>query len=214
MWVPLAGAALFQIDGWDRKVSNWARDETPVFGSQQSAQRWSDHLRTASSVAYFTTVLATPGPAEAGPWIRDKAQGVAVGLGAIAVTGLATSTLKSATGRTRPNGEGTNSFPSGHTSHSAVLTGLARDNLEDIDLSPRTRGALDIGLDALTVGTAWARIEAGAHFPSDTLFSMALGNYVSRFFDAAFLGSDSRRPVAFNITPLSRGLELQFEIRY
>ena len=214
VWVPLAGAALFQVDGWDRKVSNWARDETPVFGSQSAAQDWSDRLRTASSVAYFSTVLATPGPPETGLWIRDKAQGVAVGLGAIAVTGLATSTLKSAAGRTRPNGQGTNSFPSGHTSHSAVLTGLAHDNLEDIDLSPRLRGSLDLGLDALTVGTAWARIEAGAHFPSDTLFSMAVGNFVSRFFDTAFLHTDSTRPVAFNITPVARGVELQFEIRY
>src|SRR5262245_43957499 len=66
VWVPLAGAAIFQIDDWDRKVSNWARDNTPVFGSQQSASDWSDRLRTASSVAYFATVLATPGPEDSG----------------------------------------------------------------------------------------------------------------------------------------------------
>ena len=58
VWAPVAGAAMFQINGWDRKVSNWARDNTPVFGSQRSAADWSDHLRTASSVAYLATVLA------------------------------------------------------------------------------------------------------------------------------------------------------------
>jgi hypothetical protein len=47
VWVPLAGAALFQIDGWDRKVSNSAREHTPIFGSQQNAEDWSDYLRTA-----------------------------------------------------------------------------------------------------------------------------------------------------------------------
>jgi membrane-associated phospholipid phosphatase len=214
VWVPLAGAALFQINGWDRKVSNWARDNTPVFGSQGNARDWSDTLRTASSVAYFATVLATPDPHDSGPWMRDKAQGLVAGLGAIAVAGFATSTLKGATGRTRPNGQGTNSFPSGHTSHSAVLTGLARDDLDDIDMSAGTRRALDLGLDALTVGTAWARVEAGAHFPSDTLASIALGNFVSRVCTEAFLSPSSDRRLAFSLTPVARGVELQWQLRY
>ena len=214
VWVPLIGAALFQIDGWDRKVSNWARNNTPVFGSQQSAADWSDHLRTASSVAYFATVLATPDPSDAHDWLRDKAQGVAVGLGAVAVTGLVTTGLKNAAGRTRPNGEGTQSFPSGHTSHSAVTTGLARDNLDDIDMSVGLRDALDVGADALTIGTAWARVEAGAHFPSDTLFSMALGSFVSRTFDRSFLESGSDRSVAWNVVPMPRGVQVQFSLRY
>jgi hypothetical protein len=214
VWVPLAGAAVFQIDGWDRKVSNWARDNTPVFGSQRSAQDWSDHLRTASSVGYFSTVLAIPAPAEAGPWIRDKARGLSVQLGAVAVTGLATSTLKSATRRTRPSGEGTNSFPSGHTSHAAVLNALSRDNLERIDITPDTRRALNFGLDALTVGTAWARVEAGAHFPSDTLASMALGNFISGVFDQAFFASDTSQSLAFAVIPTSRGMEVTFSWRH
>src|SRR5665213_2657024 len=33
-WGPLAAAAVFQIDGWDRKVSTWARSNAPVFGSE------------------------------------------------------------------------------------------------------------------------------------------------------------------------------------
>jgi PAP2 superfamily protein len=214
VWLPVAGAAVLQIDDWDRKISNSARKHTPIFGSQQAAQDWSDRLRTASSVAYFATVLTTPGPDEPGPWIRDKAQGLAVGLGAIAVTGLATTAMKKASGRTRPNGEGTESFPSGHTSHSAVLTGLARDNLEVMDLGDGTRHALDIGLDALTIGTGWARVEAGAHFPSDVLVGMALGNFVSRFFDAAFFEHDSASALAFSFEPLPRGGELQWESRF
>ncbi len=214
VWLPLAGAAVFQIDGWDRKVSNHARDSTPIFGSQRAAEDWSNRLRTASSVAYFASVIATPDPDETGPWLRDKAQGLVVGLGAIAVSGLATSTLKSATARTRPNGEGTNSFPSGHVSHSAVLTGLARDNLEYIDMSSGARRALDVGLDALTIGTAWARIEAGAHFPSDTLFSMALGNFVSGFFDRAFLDADSGHRSHVALTTVPHGLALEWEMSF
>ena len=214
VWVPLAGAAVFQIDGWDRKVSNWARDNTPVFGSTQSAKDWSDYLRTASSVAYFSTVVFTPGSDEIGPWVREKSQGLLVGLGAIAVTGAVTTGLKSATGRTRPNGENNESFPSGHTSHSAVLTGLAHDNLSTIDMSAGSRLALDAGLDALTIGTAWARVEAGAHFPSDTLVGMALGNFVSRFFDEAFLGSASEQHATVTVTPSRHGLSLEWQLAF
>jgi hypothetical protein len=214
VWVPLAGAAVFQIDGWDHKVSNWAREKTPVFGSEQSAKDWSDYLRTASSVAYFSTVVLTPGDDALGPWLRDKSQDLLVGLGAIAVTGAATTGLKSATGRTRPNGESDESFPSGHTSHSAVLTGLARDNLAAVDMSPRARLALDTGLDLLTVGTAWARVEAGAHFPSDTLVGMALGNFVSRFFDDAFLGPSGEQRASVTVTPARHGLSLQWRLAF
>ena len=214
VWVPLAGAAVFQIDGWDRKVSNWARENTPVFGSEQSAKDWSDYLRTASSVAYFSTVVFTPGSDELAPWVREKSQGLLVGLGAIAVTGVTTTALKSVTDRTRPNGENDESFPSGHASHSAVLTGLAHDNLAAMDMSPGTRLTLDVGLDALTIGTAWARVEAGAHFPSDTLVGMALGNFVSRFFDEAFLGPSNEQRSSVTVMPSRRGLILQWQLAF
>jgi hypothetical protein len=214
VWLPLVGAAAFQVHDWDRRVSNYAREHTPIFGSQRAAQEWSDRLRTASSVAYFATVLATPGPDEPEPWIRDKARGLAVGLGAIAVTGLATTGLKKASGRARPNGQGNESFPSGHTSHSAVLTGLARDNLEYLEIGDGTRRALDIGLDALTIGTGWARVEAGAHFPADVLVGMALGNFVSKLFDRAFLESGSASALTLNLQPLPRGVELQWQARF
>lgn len=212
VWVPLAGAALFQVDDWDRKVSDWARRETPVFGSQRSAADWSNRLRTASFMPYVVTVVLAPGTGERGEWARDETQGLLVGLGAIGATSLATSALKNQISRTRPDGEDDQSFPSGHTSLSAVATGLARDNLRAFDLSGRSRRTLDLGLDALTVGTAWARVEAGAHFPADTLAAMALGSFVSRFADEAFLGIGPARHVAWMLAPLRGGVELQWAL--
>ncbi len=214
VWLPLAGAATLQINDWDRKVSNWARENTPVFGSQRSAADWSNRLRTASSVAYVATVLATPGADTARNWFEDKTKGLAVGLGAIAVTAGMTTLLKKTSGRTRPNGQGNKSFPSGHASHSAVLTGLARDNLRETSIDDRTRHVLDFGLDALTAGTAWARVEAGAHFPADTLVGIALGNYISSVFDNTFFSSTSDRRVAWTVTPLPGGLELNWEASF
>jgi len=214
VWVPLAGAALLQINGWDRKVSDWARENTPVFGSEHNASDWSDRLEIASAVSYFATALATRGPEDPDAWWRDKGRGLAVGLGAIACTGAATTMLKYATGRTRPNGDSTESFPSGHTSFVAVTTGLASDNLRDIDLSDGVRRGLVLGLDSLTISTAWSRVEAGAHFPADTLAGMALGYFFSAFADDAFLHGASDRRVALTLVPVRGGAELQWQLAY
>jgi hypothetical protein len=213
VWLPLLGAGLLQINGWDRKVSDWARENTPIFGSEESAARWSDDLRTASSIAYHASVLATPDEGPFGNWLESKAKGYAVGLAAVGFTGLTTNGLKSVTARERPNGQDTESFPSGHTSHSAVLTELAQCNLESIRMSDGSHLALDIGLNALTIGTGWARVEAGAHFPSDSLFAMALGNWSGRAFNDAFMGLGGAPQLSLAFMPLEHhGIELRWRV--
>src|SRR4030095_6931944 len=75
VWVPALGAAVMQIDDWDRRVSDWAREHTPVFRSEANAERWSDDLRTASVIAHYATIIATPGGSDAGDWLIAKAKG-------------------------------------------------------------------------------------------------------------------------------------------
>ncbi len=202
VWGPLAGAAVFQVDNWDHRVSDWAQDHTPVFGSQDDAEQWSDYLRDASEWANYLTIVATPGGSDTGQWVAAKARGVLVQAAAASATNFATGELKSTFDRERPNGADRESMPSGHTSESAVHTRLASRNLASIDMDPGTRRALDVGLAALTIGTSWARIEAGWHYPSDTLVGMALGNFIGSFVNDAFLGlQDSRVSVAFAPQP-------------
>jgi hypothetical protein len=212
VWAPLAGAAAFQVDDWDRRTSDWAREHTPVFGSQQSAEDWSDDLRNVSVLAHYATIVATPSGDEPGEWIVNKAKGTLVGVAAVSATVAATNGLKSAADRTRPNGLAQESFPSGHTSSSAVHTRLASRNLESIAMSKGTRRALDAGLYALTIGTSWARIEAGWHYPSDTLFSIALGNFIASFVNDAFLGLDGKASVS--LAPVERGAIAQLHVRF
>ena len=211
-WLPLAGAAVLQIDGWDRKVSNWARRRTPIFGSQQNAADWSDRLRSASSYAYFATLVATPSGPDTPTWLLDKTRGAAVGLAALVVTDEESTLLKNAAARERPNGQDDQSMPSSHASRSAVLTQLGRRNLEWIDVSDTTRRILDVGLTSLTLGTAWARVEAGFHYPSDTLAGMAIGNFNGAFFNDAFMGLAQPSPVTFGIEPLGGGAQLWVRI--
>ncbi|MCU0974934.1 MAG: phosphatase PAP2 family protein [Steroidobacteraceae bacterium] len=204
VWGPLLGAAAFQIDDWDRRTADWARENTPVFGSTDNAAQWSDDLRSASAWAHYATILATPGGEEPGEWLLAKAKGALVQAAATSATSNLTSALKDASGRERPNGTDDLSFPSGHTSSTAVHARLASRNLESIDLDPGTRRALDAGLAALTIGTSWARIEAGYHFPSDTLVGMALGHFIGSFVNDAFLGLESSR-VSVAPAPLPDG---------
>jgi hypothetical protein len=214
VWGPLVAAGVLQVDNADHRISDWARDHTPVFGSQDNAAQWSDDLRSASTLAYLGTALLAPSGDGLGTWIENKAKGGLVGVGAAALTSITTRELKKATGRERPDGSDTESFPSGHVSRSAVFTQLASRNLQYFDISRGTRTALDVGLDSLTIATAWARIEAGAHFPSDTLFGMALGNFFGAFVNDAFLGSPEAAPASVAFTALPGGAALQFEVRF
>ncbi len=191
VWAPLAGAVVMQIDDLDERTADWAREHTPIFGSQRNAENWSDDLRTASAVTHYATIVATPGGDEFTDWLAAKAKGTLVDVAAVSATTAITRSLKTAVGRERPNGADDESFPSGHTSSSAVHTRLASRNLHSIQIPVGARRTLDIGLYALTLGTSWSRIEAGWHFPADTMFSMALANFVASFVNDSFLGLDS-----------------------
>jgi membrane-associated phospholipid phosphatase len=214
VWAPLAGAALLQIDSWDEELSDWARDETPVFGSTQSAADWSDGLRDAAVVGYAATVLATPGGTFDGHWLVAKAKGAAVGVGAFAATAGLTSGLKSLTSRERPDASDDDSLPSGHASTAAVFDSLTVSNLQSIDVSTGLRTTLEIGTGAVTAGTAWARVEAGKHYPSDVLIGVALGNFMGAFFSDAFLGLGPGARVALTAEPVRGGAVLRWQVNF
>jgi membrane-associated phospholipid phosphatase len=210
VWVPAVGACVFligdQIGHIDQKLSNWAVEHTPVFRSQEGAAQASDYLQNAARAAGVLTALATPsGPApeawkegkaaEEWEWLVAKGKGmVGVEGGAVLGTFLTTYALKETIHRSRPDtsdpSEATKSFPSGHASHTAVWAMLASRNVATLPWPEESRTALQAGLTVLTLGAAWARVEAKQHFPSDVLFGAALGNFFGAFINEAFLGLD------------------------
>jgi membrane-associated phospholipid phosphatase len=212
VWAPLAGAAAFQINSFDRRTSDWARENTPLFGSTIRAEQYSDDLRAATGILQFATLLATPSGPDPGEWTANKARGLAVELSAMGATAATTGFLKQTTGRERPNGNNDQSFPSGHTSSASVNGRLAVLNLESIDMPQGARIAADAGVDLAVFGTAWARIEAGAHYPSDVLVGMAIGNFFARFMTGAFLGPESRD--AISVAATDGGARLDWTVRF
>jgi membrane-associated phospholipid phosphatase len=205
---------VLQVDSWDEDVADWASDEAPIFGSPANADDWSDGLRIASAVGYGASVLATPGGNLDGDWLLAKAQGTAVGAGAFAATAGVTGGLKSLTSRERPDGSGDDSLPSGHASTAAVFGTLTVRNLRSIDIPPAMRTTLGIGAGAITAGTAWARVEAGQHYPSDILIGIALGNFMGAFFTEAFLGLEPGGRHAFSVAPTREGAMLGWDVRF
>jgi hypothetical protein len=213
---PVAATEFYgPLFGWDfdERTADWAREHTPVFGSQRNAEDWSDDLRTASVIAHYATIVATPSGDDFGDWLANKAKGTLVDVAAVSATTAITRSLKKAVGRERPNGADDESFPSGHTSSSAVHTRLASRNLRSIDMSAGARRTIDVGLYALTIGTSWSRIEAGWHFPADTLFSMALGNFMASFVNDAFLGLDNSR-ASLTLATTPDGAIVQWRTRW
>jgi hypothetical protein len=204
-WAPAAGALAFQIGDADKKVTSWASRKTPVYGSQKNADRISNRLLDAAGGAWLASALFTPSGDDASSWTIAKAKGLGVQEGAgIALRGVV-GVIKTETGRRRPNGVGTSSFPSAHASGAALYATLASRNIETMGWSETAVTTSKIALGTLTAATAWARIEANEHYPSDVLAGISLGHFLGAFFTDAFLGLDNERNIAVSIGPLHKG---------
>lgn len=213
-WAPAAAALILQIDDMDEDLSDWAADNTPVFGSQGSADDASDYLRDAAIAAYGTTAILTPSGEKAETWLVNKAKGVGIGVGSILLTYGVTKGLKDAVNRTRPNGTGRDSFPSAHASAASASAALASRNLDYLSVTGWRKTALRAGFLALPYATGWARVEADQHYPSDVLAGIALGNFISAFFNDAFIGEESARWATFGIEPSKGGLTMKVSLTF
>lgn len=203
-WAPVAGALALQIGDLDNEIADWANKETPLFGSRGNADDASDWLRSASFATYVATALAAPA-GDGGDWFGAKAKGFAVGGAAVAATELATRQTKIAAGRNRPLGQNDSSFPSRHASLTAVAARLSHETLRYYDLSRGETLAADAGLAGLVIVTAWARVEAGEHHPTDVLAGAALGNFFAVFATEAFLHPAVGDNMALKVEPSRDG---------
>ena len=203
-WAPAIGAAVFAIDDFDRKVSDWAIERNPVFGSTSTADDASDYLLWATAGTACITAIATPSGEDPGDWLLSKARGVVVEAAGAGATAGVTSALKTAVGRPRPSG-GKYSFPSSHASASYSFATLTSKNLESISLPDGLRLGLQAGAYTMAGGVAWARVEAGAHFPSDVLAGAAIGHFLTAFIHAAFLGLPLDGSVTLEVDPTREG---------
>ena len=211
--LPLSAAVIFSFGDLDEQVSDWARDDTPIFGSAENAKDISDIFRAALGAETLAVIVAAPSSndPEQGPsrWKRLGVTALAVGL----ETGT-TQSLKALTNRTRPNIEDRRSFPSGHSSNAFVTSTLSNRHLEAIDLAPWVKTSVKASNIVLASATAWARVEAGFHFPSDIFAGAALGTFFGSFIYDAFIGTSGPQRVHFMIGPSENGTRAQIFIPF
>lgn len=205
--IPAVGAIVFATTGYDRKVSNWANKHHPIFGNKDVARDASNFLLIPLPIEVIGTALATPNGQDSKERAVSKLKGLAVEGAAVLLADGVSWGLQKAINRTRPDG-GSGSLPSVHASTAFSLSTLSNRNLESLPLSDEVRIPLQIGNVLLATSIAWARVEAGEHFPSDVLAGAALGNFFSAFIHDAFLGLPERKRFLV-ISPLRRGLMAQ-----
>lgn len=173
-WVPAAVAALLVVTDTDKALSRWAAEHRPVYGSQRSAQDAGDRLRTALAGSAVVTSLVAPGQQDA--WLPGRPGSLVTLALAATATSQITGDLKDATDRERPNGVDRRSFPSSHSAAASTYATVAAQRTRELSLSPGQSQAFQAGFHTLAAATAWARVEARAHYPVDVLTGYALGN--------------------------------------
>ena len=208
-FVPAAGALVFGLSKWDKKVSHWATGHNPIFGSTHNAENDKLYLEIPLYTEVFITALATPSGGDSKDWVYSKLKGIAVEGAAELVTAGATSLLKDTTGRTRPNQSSSKSFPSGEASAAFSSVALSNRNLDSIELPQEVRIPLKVVNILLGTSVAWARVEAQAHFPSDVLAGAALGNFLSTTVHDSFLNLPKEKTYGFGIFPMEGGVMAQ-----
>ena len=199
-WAPLSAGLVFGTTGLDESLSDWATDRRPIFQSADRAAGFSDVLRgglLAGSAA--SSLLAPLPPADGGRSVI--AARLAANLLAYGTTRASVDGLKAAIDRDRPNREDDRSLPSGHAGTAFNAAASIELNLAHADLSPGDGLAMRFGAYGLAGTTAWARLEAGKHFPSDVLVGAALGNFLARFFLDALSGPRTPPPVTIDVDP-------------
>lgn len=207
-WLPIASAAVLQVDDFDRRISDWARDETPIFGSTQHASDASDTWRTVTNDLWTVSLFVPPSGETAGEWAWSRTKGATVEIAAKAVSRGVTSVLKDVSNRARPDGSDDRSFPSGHMTEAFGSAALGARNLDWSNLPSGAVWPGKIALYGSSILTGWARVEAGKHFPSDVLFAAGATNFVVGFVHDAFLGLGSGPEVLVSGGPDGDGWEV------
>jgi membrane-associated phospholipid phosphatase len=184
-WIPLLCAGIFYATGLDTTVSDWASEQTPVFGSQENARRWSDYLAGGTAGAQFAASVAAVPTDPAGNAAYTKLGHVVTGVAANELTFAAVGGLKGLTRRERPDRSGDNSFPSGHSSSASVNVTLTLYLLPVLPVPESSRPYVRGALITLLAGTSWARIEGKKHYPSDVLAGAAIGHWIGSFMSVA-----------------------------
>ncbi len=202
--VPAAGALILAIDHFDTRVSDWAGQNHPIFGSESGARTASDILYAGTYLEAIGTTFATPSGEDSKEWKIAKAKGFGAELLAFGTTAGTTVLLRDTIQRTAPDGR-TNQFPSGHAALGVGNLTLSNRNLNYIPMSDKARIPIQVGNIAYATALCWARVEARDHYPTDVLVGAALGHFINAFIYDAFMNLPENKNFGISVSPKRGG---------
>jgi len=192
-WIPLTAAALIAATGTDNDITEWASEETPIFGSQNRAGDYSDYVRSGliATMALSSVFAPTPEGVDLEGYRKRRVVTNALAFGTIAsIVQVGKVTVQ----RERPNERDDKSFPSGHSSGSFSSAYLIEKNFNATVKRPWLRKTIKFGAIGGAASVAWARVEANEHHPVDVLVSAGLSNLLVKTFYNS-IGPDSQLTV-------------------
>lgn len=207
-WVPAAAAVAVAVSGNDRSIGSHAAEQTPLFGTPKRAEEMSNSLKGALHVVMLASVLL-PTTDEAP--LAERAMMAAANELTTIPNDVVTGWLKGALDRERPDRSNRMSLPSGHSSAAAAYAAIADTNLKRARVSRRTRLTMQVVSELLVAGTAWARVEANKHHPTDVLAGAALGHFLTATIDRAVRDRGSV-PFRLFVQPRANGIAFSVAI--
>jgi membrane-associated phospholipid phosphatase len=206
-WGPVLGAIVLAGTA-DRPIADWASRETPLFGDSERARIASDRLRTTGDIMMIITAIAVP---DSGRVWHAKLGRVLVEKGAPIGAVHVTVALKNVTHRERPDHSDPGSFPSGHATLAFAYRAASLENLDRMALPRGPDIGLRVALTGLAAATAWARVEAGVHYPSDVLAGAGIGNFIVRLVHDGFFGPGPSIPLHVQVARSGLVVTLRIE---
>ncbi len=201
-WAPAIGAGVVALRDADREISDNAIRHTPVFGSCKSAERWGDSLAACTEAGMVVTALAFPAGRD--PWL-PKVSRIGVEYLGWAAAANVTSGLKDLTDRERPGGN-EKGFPSGLATVTGASAAMCYENIDLMPLAPALKLSLKVLPASATAAAAWARVEAGAHYPTDVLVGCSVGNFFSLLVYKTFFGRTKAPELSTRFLPSESAL--------
>lgn len=176
VWAPTGAALALFLSDQDGKVTDFASDHRPIFGSVESAKTYSDIITFGyfPAVATLTTGMRVYQNEPRSYWKYPSF------LASPAATYGVNVALKNGSGRIRPDSSNDLSFPSAHTSLASAMSHTTDLNMRHSSIKKHAKWFTIIN-EMLVVSVAWARMEARKHHATDVLVGYSLGRFFSGF---------------------------------
>lgn len=215
VWIPALSAGVIHVGNYDEKISNWASSENPIFDSSKQASRYSDSFKETLLISTYATSLLTSSWDQSDSWIDyfiNKVRGTAVVYLSINAGIDTTNNIRKFVFRERPSGSDFRSLPSGHATEAGSYNVLIHRNIESIGMSESFQTAGELVSTTLAAGTAWSRVEAKAHYPTDVLLGYSLGHFMSGFVFDSLMNLEDHEFVS--LYPTRDGATLAYRLTY